>query len=72
MNKVDQLCESYGKHIAVPWREGIAAAQRVVFCVYNGRDELRLRAKIDEFKLATRKTGHDWLLLISRILLPSG
>lgn len=62
MSKIDQLCESYGKFIAVPWREDVAAAQRVIFCVYKGSDELRLRVKIDEFKLATRKAGHDWNL----------
>jgi Domain of unknown function (DUF1788). len=44
----------------VPWRGDAAAAQRVIFCVYNEDDELRLRARIDEFDLATRDSGHKW------------
>jgi len=28
--------------------------------VYNEDEELRLRAGIDEFEIATRKAGHDW------------
>lgn len=34
--------------------------QRVIFCVYNEMDELRLRARIDEFELVTKAAGHDW------------
>jgi hypothetical protein len=46
----------------VPWRGDAAAAQRVIFCVYNEKDELRLRARIDEFEIATRDAGHDWFV----------
>jgi hypothetical protein len=46
----------------VPWRDDAAAAQRVIFCVYNETEELRLRAKVDEFEIATRTAGHDWAL----------
>lgn len=62
MSKVKQLVQSYGSHIAVPWRSDAAAAQRVIFCVYNENEELRLRAKIDEFDLVTRQAGHTWAL----------
>jgi hypothetical protein len=48
--------------VAVPWRSGSAAAQRVIFCVYPETEELRLRAKLDEFEIATRAAGHDWAL----------
>jgi hypothetical protein len=51
---------SYGKYIAIPWRKDAAAAQRVIFCVYNEADELRLRARIEEFEIVTRQAGHDW------------
>jgi hypothetical protein len=61
MSRIKRLIESYGKHIAVPWRD-VAAAQRVIFCVYNENEEVRLRAKIDEFELVTRKAGHEWIL----------
>ena len=62
MNRVRRLLQSYGKFIAVPWRNDAAAAQRVIFCVYPETEELRLRARIDEFEIATRAAGHDWAL----------
>jgi hypothetical protein len=52
--------QSYSKYIAIPWRSDAAAAQRVIFCVYHEQEELRLRARIDEFELATRQAGHGW------------
>lgn len=62
MSRVKQLVQSYSSHIAVPWRSDAAAAQRVIFCVYNENEELRLRAKVDEFELVTRQAGHTWAL----------
>ncbi|MBI4317922.1 MAG: DUF1788 domain-containing protein [Chloroflexi bacterium] len=60
MSKVKRLIQSYGRYIAVPWRNDVAAAQRVVFCVYPEDEELRLRASVEEFELATRQAGHGW------------
>lgn len=60
MNKLKRLLRSYSQYIAIPWRADAAAAQRVVFCVYDETDELHFRARIDEFELATRQSGHDW------------
>jgi len=62
VSKIKRLIQSYSNYVAVPWREDAAAAQRVIFCVYHESEELRLRAKIDEFELATRAAGHDWAL----------
>jgi hypothetical protein len=62
VNRVKRLLASYAKFIGVPWRNDAAAAQRVIFCVYNENEELRLRAKIDEFEIATRDAGHDWFV----------
>ncbi|WP_305801497.1 hypothetical protein [Thiolapillus sp.] len=62
MSRVKRLVHSYGKFIAIPWRDDAAAAQRVVFCVYNEKEELALRAKVDEFELATKEAGHEWAL----------
>lgn len=60
MNKIKRLVQSYNQYIAIPWRDDAAAAQRVIFCVYDEDEELRLRARVDEFELATRQTGHEW------------
>lgn len=62
MNRVRRLLASYAKFIGVPWRDNAAPAQRVIFCVYNENEELRLQAKIDEFEIATRESGHDWFV----------
>ena len=62
MNRIKRLTQSFGKYIAVPWRDDAAAAQRVIFCVYHETEELRLRARIEEFELATRAANHDWAL----------
>ena len=60
MNKTKRLVESYGRHIAIPWRDDVAPEQRVIFCVYPEYDELRLRACLDEFQIVTRAAEHDW------------
>ena len=62
MNRITRLLDSYGRFIAIPWQDDIAAAQRVVFCVYNENDELRLRARVDEFELSTHQAGHEWFV----------
>lgn len=62
MTKIKQLINSYSKFIAIPWRSDAAAAQRVIFCIYGEKDELRLRAKIDEFEIASRQSGHGWIV----------
>ena len=44
MSRVKRLIQSYSKYISVPWRKDAAAAQRMIFCVYNETDERWLRA----------------------------
>lgn len=61
MSKVKRLLQSYGNFISIPWRVDAAAEQRVIFCVYDENNELRLRARIDEFEIATRDAGHEWV-----------
>jgi Domain of unknown function (DUF1788). len=62
VSKIKRLVQSYRNYIAIPWRSDVAAAQRVIFCVYNESDELRLRAGIDEFQIATSDFDHGWAL----------
>lgn len=62
MSRVKHLIQSYSSYISVPWRGDVAAAQRVIFCVYHENEELRLRVKVDEFELATRQAEHSWAL----------
>lgn len=60
MSKLKRLLQSFDSFIRTPWRGDIAAAQRVIFCVYDPSDERALRASIEEFELATRGAGHGW------------
>jgi hypothetical protein len=60
VNKLKRLLKSYSQFIEIPWRSDAAAAQRVIFCVYDEADELQLRYRLDEFELATKQAGHDW------------
>jgi len=62
-SKVAKLVSAYRQHLTVPWQAGLAAIQRVIFAVYDKADELRLRANVEEFALATQQAGKRWLLL---------
>jgi hypothetical protein len=62
VSRVKRLIQSYSKYISVPWRDDAAAAQRVIFCVYNETEERWLRAKVDEFEIVTRQAGHEWAM----------
>ena len=61
MNRVDRLKVAYSKHIHIPWRSDASPEERVIFCIYNEKDELNLRSRVDEFAIETRDAGHDWL-----------
>ncbi len=60
MSKIKQLLQSYRQYISVPWRNDVAADQRVIFCIYIASDERALRIHLDEFGLVTREAQHDW------------
>jgi len=62
VSRVRRLIQSYSRHISVPWRDDVAAAQRVIFCVYNENEERWLRARVDELEIVTRQADHDWAL----------
>lgn len=62
-NRLNRLIKSYSNHISLPWMKGLANEQRVLFAVYHKEDELKLRARGEEFRLATESAGHPWLEL---------
>ena len=63
MSKVARLLHVYREHIAVPWQQGLAGIQRVLFAVYDPHDELRLRTNLVEFEIATKVAEHAWQLI---------
>lgn len=69
-NRLNRLLRSYSNFITIPWQKGLADEQRVLFAVYHKEDELKLRARVEEFKLATESAGYSWLELDITRLFP--
>lgn len=69
-NRLSRLIKSYANFISIPWMKGLADEQRVLFAVYHKEDELKLRVRIEEFRLATESAGHPWLELDITRLFP--
>lgn len=69
-NRLNRLIKSYASYISLPWMKGLANEQRVLFAVYHKEDELKLRARVEEFRLATESAGHPWLALDITRLFP--
>ena len=61
MDRVERLKTSYESYIRIPWQQNAAPSQRVLFCIYDAVDELRIQARIGEFEIATEQAGHEWL-----------
>ena len=60
MSSVEDLCRAYERFIGLPWNPSLAGPQKVLFCIYDTRDERRLRARLGEFEVATKRQGHVW------------
>ena len=60
MSRIDRLVLRYQRFVAFPWEEQLSGAERIWFVVYDKSDERRIRARIDEFGIATRRAGHGW------------
>jgi len=61
VNRIDKLLERYKAHIALPWRQDLAGAEKAIFIVYEKADERRLRARMGRFEVATEEAGHGWV-----------
>lgn len=62
MARLEELVARYKAHIDAPWQKNLAGPQKTIFVVYPKTDERRLRARLDEFAIATRDAGHHWVL----------
>lgn len=62
-SRIARLVDSYHSFIELPWEKGLAGVQKVIFAVYDKTEELRMRAQVEEFEIATKSAGHDWLLI---------
>ena len=59
-SRLNRLLHNYQNHISVPWQTGLAGVQKVIFVVYDKTDELRFRAHLTEFEIATTNAQHSW------------
>lgn len=62
MSYAKRLLQAYSNFISIPWPKNLAASQRVVFCIYEPAEELKVRAIVGEFELSTKGAGHGWSL----------
>ncbi len=63
MGRIEKLVENYARFAALPWEQNLAGPQRVWFAVYDKEDERRLRIRLEEFELETKKADHGWKLV---------
>jgi hypothetical protein len=63
MNRIEMLARKFESFVALPWEPTVAPPQRIWFAVYDKEDERKLRARLGEFDLATRRAGHGWELI---------
>lgn len=62
MNEIEQLAQAYEHFAELPWDNTLAGAQKVWFAIYDPTQERRLRLRIGDFEMATRRAGHNWKL----------
>jgi hypothetical protein len=60
MSQINNLIANYRRHVGIPWQANLAGRQRVWFAVYPPSEERRVRARIQEFEIATREVNHQW------------
>lgn len=60
MDRVDALLHEYEKQLALPWKDDLAGPQRVWMVVYEPNLERRIRLRLPEFEMATRRASCEW------------
>ena len=63
MSTIDTLLRKYSELVALPWAPRAAGPEKVFMLVYPPRDERRLRARMVDFEIATKKAGRGWALV---------
>lgn len=63
MGRIEELTARYRGHIAAPWQRNLAGDQKAIFVVYPKTDERRLRARLEQFEVETKRAGHEWRLV---------
>jgi hypothetical protein len=62
-DRISSLLKNYESHISINWDRSKSGEERTIFLIYQPEDELKVRARVAEFELATTKYQHSWILL---------
>jgi len=60
VSQINRLTSNYQRFVRLPWSANPAGSQRVWFAVYPPAEERRLRARVQEFEVATQEASHRW------------
>jgi len=63
MGRIEELAVGYRGHIGAPWQRNLAGDQKAIFVVYPKTDERKLRARLEQFEVETKRAGHEWRLV---------
>jgi len=63
LSRINKLLRAFERFVGLPWESNLAGPQRVWFVVYDKTDERRLRARLTEFEISTKQTGHPYILI---------
>jgi hypothetical protein len=63
MGRIEELAARYRGHIGAPWQRNLAGDQKAIFVVYPKSDERKLRARLEQFEVETKRAGHEWRLV---------
>jgi len=60
MGRIEELAARYRRHIGAPWQRNLAGDQKAIFVEYPPADERKLRARLEQFEIETKRCGHGW------------
>jgi len=63
MGQIERLIQNYDTRVSLRWEKILGGPQRVWFAVYNRTEERRLRRRLEEFEISTRRAKHGWIAL---------
>lgn len=60
-SEIEALLQGYEEVLHLPLDKGLSGPQKVWFAIYAPAQERRLRLRISDFEVATRKAGRKWV-----------
>ena len=63
MSEIENLLNGYEQTISLPWEHNLAGPQKVWIAIYEPSQERRLRFRVADFEVITKKAGYSWVHL---------